>query len=67
MPKVFCLIGLGVSALILVIFLADLLFGLIGMKNFAPFYMASVLMDIMFIISAIGLAFLSWQTYREQK
>lgn len=67
MPKVFCLIGLGVSALVLVIFLADLLFGLIGMKNLAPFYMASMLMDILFIISASGLAFLSWMTFREQK
>jgi hypothetical protein len=37
------------------------------MKNFAPFYMASMLMDILFIVSASGLAFLSWQTYREQK
>jgi hypothetical protein len=67
MPKVFCLIGLGVSALILVIFLADLLFGLLGMKNLAPFYMASMLMDIIFIVSALGMAFLSWQTFREQK
>ncbi|MBL8873857.1 MAG: hypothetical protein JNK90_29045 [Planctomycetaceae bacterium] len=67
MPKVFCLIGLGVAALILVIFIADLLFGLIGMKNLAPFYMASMLMDIMFIISAGVLAFLSWSTYKEQK
>jgi len=67
MPKVFCLIGLGVSALILVIFLADLLFGLLGMKNLAPFYMASMLMDIFFIVSAGGMAFLSWQTFREQK
>jgi hypothetical protein len=67
MPKVFCLIGLGVAALILVIFLADLLFGLIGMKGLAPFYMASMVMDIMFIVSAIGLAFLSWATYKEQK
>ena len=67
MPKVFCLIGLGVAALILVIFLADMLFGLLGMKNLAPFYMASLTMDIMFIVSSIGLAFLSWQTYREQK
>lgn len=67
MPKVFCFIGLGASALILVIFLADLLFGLLGMKNLAPFYMASMLMDIIFIISASGLAFLSWQTLREVK
>lgn len=67
MPKVFCLIGLGVSALILVIFLADLLFGLLGMKNLAPFYMASMLMDLFFIVSALGMAFLSWQTFREQK
>ncbi len=67
MPKVFCLIGLGAATLILVIFLADLLFGLIGMKSLAPFYMASLTMDIIFIVSAIGLAFLSWQTFREQK
>jgi hypothetical protein len=37
------------------------------MKNLAPFYMASMLMDIIFIVSALGMAFLSWQTFREQK
>jgi hypothetical protein len=37
------------------------------MKGLAPFYMASMVMDIMFILSAIGLAFVSWATYKEQK
>ena len=67
MPKVFCLIGLVVAILVLLIFLADLVFGLVGPRDWAPFYLASIVMDVLFILSAAGLAAMSWLTYKEQK
>lgn len=67
MPKVFCLAGLVVSILTFVFFFADLLFGLIGSKTLAPLYMASMTMDITFILASIGLGVVSWFTFKEQK
>ncbi|MCL4193241.1 MAG: hypothetical protein KJZ87_16005 [Thermoguttaceae bacterium] len=59
MPKVLCLLGLVVAALLLIVFGLDLAAGV-------PFRGYSKLMDIGFIIAAVMLAYLAWTTYREQ-
>ncbi len=59
MPKVLCLLGLVVAALLLIVFGLDL-------AARVPFRGYSKLMDIGFIIAAVMLAYLAWMTYREQ-
>ncbi len=67
MPKALCLIGMVMAILVLIIFLIDLGFGLAGLIDFAPFRFASITMDIIFVISAAALTYISWVTFREQK
>lgn len=67
MPKALCLIGLVISSLVFLIFLLDLVLGLAGLMNMAPFRNASILMDIIFMMASGGLAYVSWTTYREQR
>ncbi len=67
MPRVFCLAGLVVAGLVVLLFLMDLIFGLIGLTYLAPFKLANVTMDIVFLICAGILAFLSWSSLRELK
>ena len=67
MPKVLCLVGMVISILVLLIFLIDMVFSLSGMLNMAPFRGASLVMDIIFVLAAAGLAYMSWFTFREQK
>ena len=62
MPKALCITGLSISAVLFVIFLWDLLVPV----GLTPFKKASVLMDISFILSSAGLAYLSWTTWKEQ-
>ena len=59
MPKIMTLIGLILSALIVLVFAIDLAIGF-------PFMKASMLMDIAFIICGGVLGYLSWATNREQ-
>ncbi|MFO0925339.1 MAG: hypothetical protein U0905_22995 [Pirellulales bacterium] len=59
MPKALCLIGLVVAGLVFLLFLLDIAIGL--------FDKASIIMDIMFMVGALGLAYLSWVSFREQK
>lgn len=67
MPKALCLTGLVIAILVFLIFFFDLLFGMLGMTSLAPFKMSNVLMDIIFMLCAGGLAFLSWTSFRELK
>lgn len=67
MPKALCLISLVASILVVVLFLADLALGLLGMQDLAPLRYASMLMDIVFIVAGAALIFMSWTTYREQR
>jgi hypothetical protein len=67
MPKALCLVGLVIASLVFLIFLLDLVLGMGGLINMAPFRMASVTMDIIFMLASGGLAYLSWATFREQK
>ncbi len=59
MPKALCMSGMVISVLLLTLFLLDLLVKF-------PFKRASILMDISFVICAVGLGYLSWSTFREQ-
>lgn len=67
MPKILCLTGLVVSGLIALIFLMDLIFGLMGMSSLAPFNLTSLMMDLVFLVSSGVLGFLSWTSFRELK
>lgn len=67
MPKALCLTGMVIAILVFLIFLIDLVFGMSGMLTMAPFRMASVTMDIIFLLSSGALAYMSWTTFREQK
>ena len=66
MPKLFTIIGMFISCLILLGFALDLL-GHFVLPAIAPFQGASILMDISFTICAGVLAYLSWSTYQEIK
>ena len=67
MPKALCLIGMVLSILVFLLFLGGLILGLIGSELSAPFKMASMSMDILFIVSSGALAVMSFLTFREQK
>jgi hypothetical protein len=62
MPKALCIAGMAVSAVLLILFLWDLA----APTWMAPFKKASMMMDIAFILSSAGLAYLSWLTWKEQ-
>jgi len=59
MPKALAIVGLAVSVLLL------LVFGLDYVTKF-PFDKASPMMDIGFVICSAVLAYMSWNTLREQ-
>ena len=59
MPKALCYAGMAIAAVILVFFLLDLAVGI-------PFMGRYKIMDVMFVLCAIGLGYLSWGTLREQ-
>jgi hypothetical protein len=48
-----------VAILVLILFLVDLILGV-------PFQRASTTLDVVFMISAIALAYMSWTTLKEQ-
>jgi hypothetical protein len=64
MPKVLCISGLSVAAVMFVLFSWDLISFVA--PAWAPFKGASKLMDMAFVISAVGLAYISWMTWKEQ-
>lgn len=65
MPKALCLASLVVAALVLLLFLADLIM-LFAAPSAAPLGGASMVMDIAFIIFAGIVGYLGWSTYKEQ-
>jgi arginine exporter protein ArgO len=67
MPKALCLISLVASILVVVLFLADMVLGLLGMQDLAPLSSAKPWMDVVFIVAGGVLIFMSWTTYREQR
>jgi hypothetical protein len=60
MPKALCLVGSIVAVLLILVFGLDL------MIKF-PFRRESLTMDIGCLISAIGLGYMSWTSFREQR
>ncbi len=59
MSKALCILGIAISALVLIVFGLDLAMG-------TPFNGASKVMDIGFVICSAVLGYLSWTTLREQ-
>ncbi|MHB8898304.1 MAG: hypothetical protein ACYC6Y_06115 [Thermoguttaceae bacterium] len=59
MSKALCILGIAISALVLIVFGLDLVMG-------TPFNGVSKMMDIGFVVCAIILGYLSWSTFREQ-
>lgn len=59
MPKMLSIFGMVIAALILVLFLLDLAIAF-------PFSRAALVMDIIFVICAGALGWLSWTTFKEQ-
>lgn len=60
MAKGLTILSLVVAILLFLLFTLDLVVGI-------PFRKASVLMDMGMVISSLGLAIISWTTFREQK
>ena len=59
MPRVLTIIGMAVAGLLLLLFGLDLALGF-------PFSKASITMDVLFVVCAGMLGYISWSTYREQ-
>ena len=64
--KGLCYIALTLSVVVFIFFLLDIVLGLLGMAQTAPFKYASLLTDIVFLVSSATLGLLSFQTLREQ-
>jgi threonine/homoserine/homoserine lactone efflux protein len=63
MPKALCMSGMVVAILIAILFLFDLA----APPAYAPFRKADWLMDVLMLVCAGMLGFISWMTWREQK
>ena len=59
MPKVLCMTGMAIAILILLLFVLDL-----AVKF--PFQRINTMMDVVFVVCALCLGYLSWATLREQ-
>lgn len=66
MQKGLCITALTIAVIVFAIFLADLIFGLAGMDNLAPFKYENMIMDIVMVVCAGAVGVLSWFTYKEQ-
>jgi hypothetical protein len=63
--KALCISGMVIAGLVMIFFLLDFVFGLVGLTVAAPFKFSSPLMDVAFILLAAGLGFLSWSAWKE--
>jgi hypothetical protein len=63
--KTLCITGMGIAGLVTVLFLLDLLMGIVGLRALAPFQFAALTMDLVFVLLAAGLGFLSWTVWKE--
>ena len=64
MPKALCISGLSIAAVLFVLFAWDLVS--FFSPAWAPFKGASKMLDIVFIVCSLGLAYISWVTWKEQ-
>ena len=67
MPKALCLISLVASALVVIAFLADAVFGMMGNVALAPFGAASLMMDIVYVLIGSIMIFMSFKTFKEMR
>lgn len=58
MARILCIIGLVISSLVALLFLADLAAGI-------PFNRHNVVMDAVFLVCSLVVAGMSFQTFRE--
>ncbi len=66
MQKGLCIAALSIAVIVFALFLADLILGLAGMYQIAPFKYANMIIDIVFIICSVILGAMSWFTLKEQ-
>jgi hypothetical protein len=59
MPKALCLTGMVIAIVVFLLFLLDLILKI-------PFQRANLVMDVVFVLCAGTLGFISWTTFREQ-
>ena len=59
MPKALSIGGMVIAVLIFLLFVLDLALAF-------PFQRSSMMMDIVFVLCALGLGYLSWITWKEQ-
>jgi len=64
--KGLCIAAFSIAVIVFALFLADLILGMAGMNQLAPFKYANMLMDIVFIVCAMILGAMSWFTMKEQ-
>jgi len=64
MQKGLCITALSISALVLLLFLADILLGFAGMESLAPYKAFSTLNDLVFIVFAAIIGFMSWNIFK---
>jgi len=64
--KGLCIAALTISVIVFALFLADLILGLAGMNEVAPFKYANMTIDIVFSGCSLALALMSWFTLKEQ-
>jgi hypothetical protein len=62
MPKALCWAGMVIAILVLALFLFDL----VVPATMAPFKKSSVMLDVLFVLCAAALVYLSWSTLKEQ-
>lgn len=66
MPKALCITGMVVAILVMLLFAVDLLLPMLLSRELAPFKRASPMLDIVFILCAAALGYMSWSTLKEQ-
>lgn len=66
MQKALCIAALAIAVIVFALFLADLILGLAGMFEIAPFKYANSTIDVVFVVCSLMLAVLSWFTFKEQ-
>ena len=66
MQKGLCIAALTISVIVFALFLADLILGMAGMNEVAPFKYANLTIDIVFSVCSLALALMSWFTLKEQ-
>jgi hypothetical protein len=62
MPKALCWAGMVIAILVMLLFLFDL----VVPASMAPFKKSSVVLDVLFVLCAGVLGYLSWSTLKEQ-